>query len=129
MKDAPKLSGLSESCARVVWYTLTDYDAATRDPEIYEAKTKIWVPKKDAEAFFLSLPGLVRNQAAEAGGYYAGKWNYTQLCDIEKSKLVSLMSFNGGSILTAYAQVTSISTVPKPVAAPKGSPPAGKGTI
>ncbi|KAF2674672.1 hypothetical protein BT63DRAFT_408837 [Microthyrium microscopicum] len=89
IKGAPDTTGLNAQCAKVVWYTVTEYDPATIDPGKYVAETKIWVLQKEADAFFLGLPGIIRNQAAEADGFYAGKWTNQQLCDIEKSGLVS----------------------------------------
>jgi hypothetical protein len=90
VKGAPDVKGLSESCAKVVWYTVMEYDPASVDPGKYVAETKIYVSQKEADAFFLSLPGIIRNQAAEADGFYAGKWTNAQLCDIEKNAIVSL---------------------------------------
>jgi len=89
IKGAPDISGLPDTCAKVVWYTVTEFDPTTVDPGKFVAETKIWVPQKDADAFFLSLPGIIRNQAAEADGFYAGKWTNAQLCDIEKNALVA----------------------------------------
>jgi len=89
VKGAPDISGLSEPCARVVWYTILEYDPTTIDPGKFIAATKVWVSQKDADAFFVNQPGTIRNKTAETDGYYAGKWSYSQLCDIEKSPLVS----------------------------------------
>jgi hypothetical protein len=100
IKGAPNISGLPESCARVVWYTITESDPATIDPGKYIAKIKMWVEQKDADAFFLPLPGLIRNATLESRGYYRGTWSNTQLCDIEKNRLVSYAPCNGRIVLT-----------------------------
>jgi hypothetical protein len=89
LKGAPKIAGLSESCARVVWYTVMEYSPETTQPGVFEAVLKFYVPKKDGDAFFLPMGNLIRNQTSEENGWYKGKWTYTQLCEIEKSKLVS----------------------------------------
>jgi hypothetical protein len=68
-----------------------EYDAATLDPGKFLAVTKVWVTQRDADAFFLNQPGMIRDKAAEADGHYVGKWTYAQLCEIEKSPLVSFM--------------------------------------
>jgi len=102
IQGAPDITGLSEQCARTVWYTNLEYNPATTDTGKYDALTKVHVSQKDADAFFASQPGTIRNATAESHGWYAGKWSYTQLCDIEKSALVS-----------------RVETVPKPGLAPK----------
>jgi hypothetical protein len=89
IKGAPNIAGLSPVCARVVWYTVTEFDPATVDPGKYVAETKVWVTQKDSDAFFLKMPGIIRNPSAEADGFYAGKWTNAQLCEVEKSPLVS----------------------------------------
>jgi len=88
VQGAPNLAGLSPTCARVVWYTVTEFDPSTVDPGKYVAETKVWVPQRDSDAFFLKMPGIIRNPAAEADGFYAGKWTNAQLCEVEKSALV-----------------------------------------
>jgi hypothetical protein len=103
VKGAPNLSGLSESCARVVWYTVTEANPATIDPGKYEAKIKMWVEQKDADAFFLPMAGLIRNTTNESHGYYTGKWSNSQLCDIEKNRLVSSLWLNVRIVLTIFA--------------------------
>jgi hypothetical protein len=109
IKGAPNIAGLSPVCARVVWYTVTEFDPATVDPGKYVAETKVWVTQKDSDAFFLKMPGIIRNPSAEADGFYAGKWTNAQLCEVEKSPLVY-----------------HVETMSKPP--PKGAGGKGKGT-
>lgn len=89
IKGAPNVQGLSEQCAKVVWYTITEYDAATVVPDEYVAVVKVWVTPKEAQQYFSSQPGYKQNPMAEANGYFSGKWNHDQLCAIERSPLVA----------------------------------------
>jgi len=109
IKGAPDITGLSDQCARVVWYTITEFNPLTLEADRYDALTKIWVSQKDADAFFLGQTGIIRNETWEKDGWYSGKWTYAQLCEIEKSPLVS--------------RIETVSLVPLP----KGSTPAPTG--
>jgi hypothetical protein len=91
LAGAPDVSKLPEQCARVVWYTVTEYAVETIDPGKYEARTKVWVTRADADAFFAKIPGYVKNEIEEDSGYYSGSWTHEQLCEIEKSPLVSFV--------------------------------------
>jgi len=89
LEGAPDVSGLTPECARVVWYTITDYSPSSFIPGMYEAWAKIWPTKAEVDAYFEKQPGTIRNAAREARGYYQGNWTYPQLCEIEKNVLVS----------------------------------------
>lgn len=76
---------------------ILEYAADTIIAGQYIALTKIWVTTEAADAFFAKLPSMKTGD--EQGGHYGGKWTPQQLCDVEKSGLVSCVDLS----LTPYA--------------------------
>jgi len=87
--NAPKISGLSSACAKVIWYTLAGLDPRTVVPGEFVAITKVWVKPQDSDAYFNNFAGKIANKEAEEHGVYTGKWTQQQVCDIEKNPMVS----------------------------------------
>jgi len=87
--NAPSVNGLQGACAKVIWYTLAGLDPRTVVPGEFVAITKVWVKPQDSDAFFNKFSGKLPNREAEAHGVYSGKWTPQQVCEIEKSPMVS----------------------------------------
>jgi hypothetical protein len=83
----PEAKGLDPNCARAVSSIISEYAADTTIPGRYMALTKIWVTTEAADAFFAKLPSVTTGD--EQGGHYGGNWTPQQLCEVEKSALVS----------------------------------------
>jgi hypothetical protein len=77
---------LDPDCARVISYTIKNA-VGPYHKGLYLAVTKVWTTQGETDAFFAKFPKT--STGSEAIGYYGGKWTPQQLCEIEKSKLVS----------------------------------------